>query len=145
MICAEAKLTASRPDAQKRVDLHAGDRIAVTGNERRRARDIGTGLADRVDHAQHYVIDHRGIEVVAALDGAERLARQIERGHLVERAVHLAAAARGAHVIVDKRIGHGRLREMMTSSPLGEGGQAAGGREAELGAGRPSDREYPSI
>ena len=57
-------------------------------------------------HAHHHVVDQRGIELVAALDGAERLARQIERGHLVQRAVHLAAAARRAHVIVDEGVGH---------------------------------------
>ncbi len=88
------------------IDLHAGDAVAIAGDQRRGARDIGGGFADRIDHAHHHVIDQSGVEVVAALDGAERLARQIERGHLVQRAVDLAAAARRAHVIVDEGVGH---------------------------------------
>ena len=89
------------------VDLHAGDAVAITGDQRRGARDIGAGLADRIDDAHHHVVDQRGIEIVAALDGAERLACEIERGHFVQRAVDLAAAAGSAHVIVDEGVGHG--------------------------------------
>ena len=36
--------------------------------------------------------------------------RQIERGHLVQRTVGLAAASRGSHVIVDESVGHGVSR-----------------------------------
>ena len=107
MICAAAKLTASRPEAQKRLICMPGNAVAIAGDERRGARDIAAGFADRIDAAQHHVIDQSGIEIVAALDGAERLAREIERGHFVQRAVLLAAAARRAHVIVDEGVGHG--------------------------------------
>ena len=89
------------------VDLHAGNRVAVTGMQRGDARDVAAGLADRIDHAHHHVVDQRGIEFVAVLDGAERLAGEIERGHFMQRAIHLAAAAGCAHVIVDKGVGHG--------------------------------------
>ena len=88
------------------VDLHARDAVAVTGDQRRRAGDVGAGLADRIDDTEHDVVDHGGIEIVAALDGAERLAGEVERGHLVERAVRLAAAAGRTHVIVDESVGH---------------------------------------
>ena len=88
------------------VDLYAGDAVAIARHQRRGARDIGGGLAHRIDHAEHHVIDQRGIEIVAALDGAERLGRQIERGHFVQRAVRLAAAARRAHVVINKGVGH---------------------------------------
>ena len=37
---------------------------------------------------------------------AERLRREIERGHFVQRAVGLAAPARGAHGVVDECVGH---------------------------------------
>ena len=36
----------------------------------------------------------------------ERLGGEIERRHLVQRAIGLAAPARGAHVIVDERVSH---------------------------------------
>ncbi len=88
------------------VDLHAGNLVAITGDQRRGARNIGGGLADRIDDAHDHVIDQRGIEMVAVLDRAERLAGEIERRHFVQRAVDLAAAARRAHVIVDESVGH---------------------------------------
>ena len=89
------------------VDLHAGHGVAIAGDQRGRSGDVGTGLADRINHAQHHVVDHRRIEIVAVFDGVERLARKIERGHLVKRAIHLAAATGRANVIVDKSVGHG--------------------------------------
>ena len=101
------------------VDLHAGHAVAIAGNQRRGARDIGGGFADRIDDAHDHVIDQSGVELVAVLDGAERLARQIERGHFVQRAVDLAAAARGAHVIVDEGVGHG-LSLRLPSPAAGE-------------------------
>ena len=106
MICAAAKFTASRPGGAETVDLNAGNFVAVAGHQRRGARDIGRGLADRIDHAHDHVIDQRCIEMVAILDRAQRLAGEIERGHFVQRAIDLAAAARGAHVIVDEGVGH---------------------------------------
>ena len=103
----------------KAIDLHAGDAVAIAGDKRGGARDIGGRLADRIDHAHHHVIDQRGVEIIAALDGAERLARQIERGHFVQRAVDLAAAARRAHVIVDEGVGHEFLLPLRHSRDSG--------------------------
>ncbi len=94
------------------VDLHAGYAVAKAGDQRRGARDIGGRLADRIDHAENDVIEQSGIEVIATLDGAKRLARKIERGHFVQRAVDLAAAARRAHVIVNEGFGHEFLSKL---------------------------------
>ena len=66
------------------VDLHARHRVAIAGDQRRRSRDVGAGLADRIDHTQYHVVDHGRIEIVAALDGVERLACEIERGYFVK-------------------------------------------------------------
>src|SRR5262249_14469330 len=82
--------------------------IAVIGEQRGAARDIATGLADRIDAAEHHVVDQIGIELVAALDRADRLGGEIEGGYLMQRAIRLAAATRGAHVIIDEGFGHGR-------------------------------------
>ena len=98
------------------VDLHAGHAVAVAGHQRRGARDVGAGFADRIDDAHDHVVDQSGIELVAVLDGAERLAGEIERGHFVKRAIHLAATAGCAHVIVNKGVGHWRLLTLMTLS-----------------------------
>ena len=46
----------------------------------------------------------------------ERLRREIERGHLVQRAVRLAAAARRAHVIVDEGVGHCLLLQLLAEA-----------------------------
>ena len=94
------------PGGAEPVDLHARHLVAVARHDRRDARDVAAGLADRIDAAQHHVVDQLGIELVALLERGERLRRQIERGDLVQRAVGLAAAARGADVIVDEGVGH---------------------------------------
>ena len=88
------------------VDLHAGHAVAEARHQRGGARDVAAGFPHRIDAAQHHVVDELRVELVAVLDGGERLRRQIERGHLVQRAVGLAAAARGAHGIVDECVGH---------------------------------------
>jgi hypothetical protein len=69
-------------------------------------RDIRRGFPHRIDYAKHHVINLRGIEFVTSLDGAKRLACQIKSGHFMQRAVHFAAPARRADVIVDKGVGH---------------------------------------
>ena len=52
------------------VDLHARHAVAEAGDERRGARDVAAGLADRIDAAEHHVVDQRRIELVAVLDRA---------------------------------------------------------------------------
>src|SRR3974377_637471 len=71
-----------------------------------RARARAAGLADRIAAAEHDVVDLLGFELVTVLDRAERLRRQIERGHLVQGAVGLAAPARRANGVVDECVGH---------------------------------------
>ena len=88
------------------VDLHARHAVAEAGNERRGAGDVAARLADRIDAAEHHVVEQLRIELVAVLDCAQRLRREIERGHFVQRAVGLAASARGAHVVVNECVGH---------------------------------------
>jgi hypothetical protein len=137
MICAAAKFTASRPDAQKR--------FAIAGNERRSPRDIAAGFADRIDHAQHHVINQRRIEVVAVLDRAERLACKIERSHFVERTVHFAAAAGCTHVIVDESVGHGVSFANMSPTRCGQGGRAVDDQEPlDYSAVKPDSPYSPS-
>ena len=103
------RVEAGRAEA---VDLHTRHAVAVTGHERRSAREVGGGLAHRIDHAHHHVVDQHRIELIAARDLAERLRRQIERGDLVQRAVGLAATTRRADVIVDEGVGHARFSLM---------------------------------
>ena len=62
----------------------------------------------RGDAAHHHVVDQPRIELIAVLDGAQRLRREIERGHLVQRAIGLAASARRAHMVVNESIRHRR-------------------------------------
>ena len=98
------------------VDLHARHLVAVVRDDRRDARDVAAGFADRIDAAEHDVVDQRGVERVALLDRGKRLRREIERGHLMQRAVGLAAPARRAHVIVDEGVGHGTLLTVLTTA-----------------------------
>ena len=90
-------------------DLHAGDGFAETRLQRREARDVGAGLADRIDHAEHDVVDDVLAEIVAFLQRLQRHGRQRQRRDFVQRAVGLAAAARGANVIVDICLRHDAL------------------------------------
>ena len=97
------------PGRAEAVDLDAGDRVRIVGVDDGGARDVAARLADRIDAAHHHVVDQRRIELVAVADGLEHMGREIERGHLVQRAVRLAAPARGADVIVDECVGHHAL------------------------------------
>ncbi len=90
-------------------DLNAGDGFAEPRLNRREARDVGAGLADRIDHAEHDVVDDVFRQIVALLQGFQRRGRQRQRGHLMQRAIGLAAAARRANVIVDICLRHDAL------------------------------------
>src|SRR5262245_2238092 len=107
MISAAAKLTASRPEAQKRLIWTPGTPSPIACRERRHARDIAARLADRIDTTKYHVVDERRVEVVALLYRCQRVRRQIERGHLMQRAIRLAAPSWRANVIVDEGVGHG--------------------------------------
>src|SRR6185437_14009535 len=88
------------------VDLHACDCVAEAGGERAHAGDVAACFADRIDAAHHHIVDLSWVEMVAVLDRLERGRRQMERRRRVQRAVRLAAPARGAHVIVNEGVGH---------------------------------------
>ncbi len=94
----------------KAVDLHAGHVVAEPGDKRSRARDVAARLADRIDATENDVVDQRGIELVAVLDGRERLRGEIERRHLVQRAVGFPSPARRADGVVNECVGHGALQ-----------------------------------
>ena len=91
------------------VDLHAGHGFAETRLQRRETRDVGAGLADRIDAAEDDVVDDVFLEIVALLQRLQRRRGQRQRGDLVQRAIGLAAAARRANVIVDKCLRHDAL------------------------------------
>ena len=90
-------------------DLHAGHGLAEARLQRGEARDVATGLADRIDHAEDDVVDDVLAEIVALLQRLQRHGRQRQRGDFVQRAVGFAAAARGANVIVDICLRHDAL------------------------------------
>ena len=94
-------------------DLHARHLFAEPRLQRGEARDVGAGLADRIDHAEHDVVDDVFGQIVAVLQRLQRHGGERKRGHLVQRAVGLAAAARGANVIVDIGLRHDALLKMM--------------------------------
>ena len=106
MIWAAAKFTASRPEAQKRLIWMPGTpspKPATSAAARAMLPPASpTGSTQPITTSSIMP----GVELVAVLDRGQRLRRQIERGHLVQRAVGLAAAARRAHVVVDECIGH---------------------------------------
>ena len=90
-------------------DLDAGDGFAEARLDRREARDVGAGLADRIDHAEHDVVDDVFGKIVALFQRLQRHGGERQRGHLVQRAIGLAAAARRANVIVDICLRHDAL------------------------------------
>jgi hypothetical protein len=91
------------------VDLDAGRGLGPAGVEHGGAGDVGALLADRRDAAEDDVVDLRGVEAVAVAQGLQHLGGEAQRGDLVQRAVLLALAARGADRIVDVGVGHGEL------------------------------------
>ena len=94
------------------VYLKARRGLGVVGIQRRRTGDVRALLAYRRDAAQDHIVDHAGIEIIAVADGLELLGGQLQRGDLVQRAILLALAARGARSVVNICVGHG-------GSPLG--------------------------
>ncbi len=103
---AAARFTLSSPLAQKRLCVTPAQVLRPFGIQHRGARDVGALLADRRHAAEHHVVDDRGVEVVPPLHRLQQRAQQPHGGGLVQRAVLLALAARGAHVVVDECVGH---------------------------------------
>src|SRR5258708_739571 len=93
-------------------DLDTGNGLAEAGLDGREARDIRTGFTDRIDHAEYDVVDDVFREIVALLERLQRRGGQRQRGHLMQCAIGLAAAARRANVIVDICLRHDALLGM---------------------------------
>ncbi len=91
------------------VDLHPGDVRAVSGGQRRSPRDVAAGLADRVDAAEHDIVDDGPVKAVAVLERGQRRRGQPERRDFMQRPIGLAAPARRAHVVVDEGVRHACL------------------------------------
>src|SRR5262245_19281328 len=130
------KIDRVEPRGAKAIDLDARHAIAIACRECRHARDIAAGLADRIDTTKDHVIDERRVELIALLHRGQRLRRQIERSHLMQRAICLAAPSWRANVIVDEGVGHRGLRGGRGTSVAG------GGRMAECW--HPSIFHHPS-
>ena len=90
-------------------DLHAGHGFAEARLQRGEARNVAAGFPDRIDNAENDIVDDVFLQVVALLQRLQRHGGERQRGDLVQRAVGLAAAARGADVIVDECLRHGAL------------------------------------
>ena len=71
------------------------------------AGDHRASLADWIDAAIDDVVDLGGVQAVAITERFQHLSAEPDGRHLVQCAVLLAAAARGADVIVDVSFGHG--------------------------------------
>ena len=113
MICAAAKFTASRPEAQKRLICTPGTfspspaLIAAKRAMSLPASPTGSTTPSTTSSTMS------SVDIVALLERLQRHGGERERGDFMQRAVLLAAAARGANVIVDKGLRHDALLEMM--------------------------------
>ena len=92
------------------VELHAGAAEVPAGLQRRDLGDHRALLADRRDHAHHHVVDLAGVEVVAPLQFGQHAGQQVDGLDLVQAAVLLALAARGADGVVNIGFGHDVLQ-----------------------------------
>ena len=78
------------------VDLHARHLLAEAGLQHRRAGDVAARLADRIDAAEHDVLDQRRDRGRCARRMASSVGDgEIDRRHLVQRR-RRACRARGA-------------------------------------------------
>jgi len=83
------------------------------------ARDVGAQFAHRRHAAQDHVIDLGGVQIVAVAQGFQNLRSQRQAGDLVQRAVLLAFAARGADGVIDIGVSHENASPIKDGSKLG--------------------------
>ncbi len=88
------------------VDRQAGDRLVKIRGQHGSSRKAAALLHHLRDIAPDHVLDGVAVETVAVLEGIEHLGRQPDGGHLVQRAILAALAARGAHGVIDIGVGH---------------------------------------
>ena len=91
------------------VDLDARHVVAIACGQRRGACDVATRFPDRIDAAEHHVVDKGGVEVVTRPKCFEGRRSQPQRRDLVQQSVRLATPAGSADVIIDEGIRHGDL------------------------------------
>ena len=109
MIWAAAKFTASRPEAQKRLIWTPGtDSPSPAFSAAKRAMSEPASPTGSTTPRMTSSTTS-SLEIVALLQRLQRRGRQRQRGHLMQRAIGLAAAARRANVIVDICLRHDAL------------------------------------
>ena len=109
MIWAAAKFTASRPEAQKRLICTPGtDSPRPAFSAAKRAMSLPASPTGSTTPRMTSSTTSSA-EIVAFLQRLQRHGGERQRGDLVERAVGLAAAARGTNVIVDICLRHDAL------------------------------------
>ncbi len=92
----------------KAVDLNPRHMVAIIGGERCRPGNVAARLADGIDAAEHDIVHKVGVETAAILDRPQHSRGEPKGRDLVQRAVGLAAPARGADMIVNESFGHVR-------------------------------------
>jgi hypothetical protein len=119
------------------VELHAGALEVPAGLQRRHLGQHRALFAHGRDDAHDDVVHLRGVEVVAALQLGQQTGQQVDRLDLVQAAVLLALAARGADGIKNKGFTHGASPVGMRVTVQGSGGPrgAAGQASPEISAG----------
>ena len=109
--CAAAKLTLSRPEAQKRLICTPGTLSPKPAASAPMRAMSPPASPTAIDAAHHDIVDLAGVEVVALADRLQRRRREMQRRGGMQRTVRLAAPARGADVIVNESVGHISLLE----------------------------------
>ena len=101
MICAAAKFTASSPEAQKRLICTPGTAVPKPAfiAAKRAISPPASPTGSTTPRTTSSTLSF--VEVVALLQRLQRRGGERQRGHLMQRAIDLAPAARGADVIVD--------------------------------------------
>nr|BFE70844.1 hypothetical protein GCM10020092_041450 [Actinoplanes digitatis] len=109
---AAAVLTASSPEAQKRLSCTPPTWSGRLSQQRRGAGQVAALLADGRDDAHHEVVEPVGVQPGQPLaQGVDQAGDQRDRLDPVQRTGVAAATARGADGVVDIRLavrGHGR-------------------------------------
>src|SRR5690606_30853609 len=94
------------PGGAEPLYLDSGNGLGIAGVDDRSTGDVAAGFADRVDAAEHDVVDQRRVETVALAERNQGLGCKLERCHLVKGAIGFAAPARRPHMVVDEAVGH---------------------------------------
>jgi hypothetical protein len=83
------------------MDLLSPNRLGVASIQDRRACEHTALLADGLSHADDYIVELRGIELIAIPNSLKQLRSHFNRGYFVQRTIRPALAAWGAYMIVN--------------------------------------------